>query len=73
MRFDSGILFRGGSSLGSESLERAVCTINYLYDAGCKVLLASSWGKDSHGNCLSAQFVAGEFAAISYNFDECAR
>lgn len=71
VRFESGVLLRGGSNVGDESLEKAVCTINYLCGAGCKVLLASSWEKDSNGNCLSTQFVAGKFVVHSYIFYAC--
>lgn len=65
VRFDSKLLFQ---QLQEQKIqcESAVCTIKYLYEAGAKVILVSSWDADAANNMkiLRAESIAGVLSSV---------
>ncbi|XP_068646351.1 uncharacterized protein [Aristolochia californica] len=65
VRFDSAILLGEASYINIHSLDKACYTIRYLYDAGSKVLLVSSWAR-CNPRLVSTQSVADYLSSVLF-------
>lgn len=61
VRFDSNILLKKELDMKIQSVINSVSTIKYLYEAGSKVILVSSWSVKSNAEKLVVESVAGIF------------
>ncbi|KAM7526186.1 hypothetical protein LguiA_016088 [Lonicera macranthoides] len=64
VRFDSTIILRKKQDRLDSSVTSAISTIKYLYEAGAKVILVSSWRTKSNSKLLSAESVAEFLSSI---------
>ncbi|XP_058077642.1 uncharacterized protein LOC131226014 isoform X2 [Magnolia sinica] len=64
VRFDSTLLLREAPDIEIQSVNRALFTIKYLYNAGAKLLLASDWGRSKNSVLLSTQAVADHLSSV---------
>ncbi|KAH7854632.1 hypothetical protein Vadar_016160 [Vaccinium darrowii] len=64
VRFDSTILLHEELGCQSSSVNSAVSTIQYLYNAGAKVFLLSSWNMKYNSELLTAESVAEFLTAL---------
>lgn len=64
VRFDSTIILRKKQDQLDSLVTSAISTIKYLYEAGAKLILVSSWRTKSNSKLLSAESVAGRLFAI---------
>ncbi|XP_021751548.1 uncharacterized protein LOC110717206 isoform X3 [Chenopodium quinoa] len=61
VRFDSSILLHQDLDESVSKISNALLTIKYIYEAGAKVVLASSWTVKCNSKVLSEETVAAEF------------
>ncbi|XP_019052974.1 PREDICTED: phosphoglycerate kinase, cytosolic-like isoform X2 [Nelumbo nucifera] len=64
VRFDSTLLLGEPLDLKISSVNEALFTIKYLYDAGAKVLLVSNWNSPNNPMFLSAKSVADYLSSL---------
>ncbi|WOL09858.1 hypothetical protein Cni_G18611 [Canna indica] len=64
VRFDSGLLLNSKDSDNALSLDKALFTIKYLYNAGAKVLLLSNWFQSNASMILSKEAFADQLSLL---------
>lgn len=64
VRFDSSILLHQKLDQSVSIISNALLTIRYIYEAGAKVVLTSSWNVKCNSKVLSEEAVAGTLLII---------
>lgn len=68
VRFDAAIILQDDMELRNDSILNALYTIEYLYEAGAKVVLVGDWSHKINSRITSTQSVAGECSETMVSF-----